>query len=87
MNRHARRAAAAQARKDSDYQTRLLRALAHRTIPTTPGLSHVLVEHDAECSIFVGGGCNCDPWISHHDPVGRVTVIDRDGGGTRVAKQ
>jgi len=76
MNRAARRKAAAQSRHARvGYLHRLV--AAHDALGT-PGLHHVVVEHDATCGIYKGNGCNCVPDISVHRG-DDVVVVDVDG--------
>jgi hypothetical protein len=81
MNRHARRAAAARARR-TGYLHRLL---APGALPATVGIHFASIEHDARCSIYAGRGCDCVPDISLSGPDG-VTVIDERGQGTKRAR-
>jgi hypothetical protein len=67
MNRRARRAAAARARRTcgrTGYEARLTSAglaLAHHL---RGKVVHAVIEHDAWCGIYRGAGCNCVPNMS-----------------------
>jgi hypothetical protein len=86
MNRAARRAAAARLRgRRTGYVHRLVAARTSGALPT-PGVHHVIVEHDRACAIYRGAGCTCVPDITTTGPNG-VVVIDELGNGRRVVKQ
>ena len=81
MNRHARRAARAKARKQSaGYIERLLAATAGSH---PPGVFHVTVQHDDDCAIFAGGDCTCCPDMQRRAEGGDVVeIIGLDGAIT-----
>jgi hypothetical protein len=86
VNRHARRRAAALARGRAGYLHRVLAAMRNGAMPATPGVHFASVEHDPNCSVYRGAGCDCIPDISVCGPDG-VTVIDERGQGIKVARQ
>ena len=83
MNRAARRRTAAQGRHVRTGYLHRLVAL-HRVLGVRPGLHHVVIEHDADCEIYRGAGCNCVPDISVHRG-DDVIVIDINGHCTTRA--
>jgi hypothetical protein len=71
MNRRERRRARAMAQHNDFYNN----YITH--LPTVPPgaplergrVYHMVMHHDDWCSIYSGGGCNCDPIITRHvDP-------------------
>jgi hypothetical protein len=87
MNRHARRRAAALARgRRTGYLHRLASAMSRDGIKPAVGVHLAKIEHDPNCSIYVGQGCNCVPDISVSGPDG-ITVIDERGVGTKQVRQ
>jgi hypothetical protein len=82
-NRHARRKAAALARRSgTGYLDRLLCGFT-----PTPGQHVAMVEHEAGCTMRHGGRCTCVPDISVTGPDNGVTVIDAAGVPRRVVRQ
>jgi hypothetical protein len=86
MNRHARRAAAAIARRGRPpgYVARLLRALS-----TQHGVHYAAIEHKPGCAHYRTGryrDCDCTPDISVSSPDGAV-VIDELGTARKVVRQ
>jgi hypothetical protein len=77
MNRHERRRQAALNRR-TGYQHRMIAAFASGAVSATPGIHVATVEHDPDCSIYRGGGCDCVPDISI-SLNGTVLVIDERG--------
>lgn len=87
MNRHERRAAAAQARPTrTGYMHRIQAALGNGAT-LKPGVHIAAIEHDRTCGIYRGHGCDCVADISVSHPTGDVTVIDERGESRRVRKQ
>jgi hypothetical protein len=80
MNRHARRAAKARARKQgSGYMMHLHRALAGLDL-TKSGHTEVTVEHEGGCGYHRGRSCNCVPILYRRtDGNDTVETIDRAG--------
>jgi hypothetical protein len=76
MNRHARRAANAKARRHPGYQLRLLHALNALNLASGQ-VCHILVEHDESCA-FEAGGCTCTPNITRRAGA-RLQHIGLDG--------
>jgi len=85
MNRHERRRAKALEQRRTGYMHRLLAAYANGSIPITPGVSHIVVQHDSWCGIYQGRCCNCVPDISAPGP-DAVIVIDEHGVGTKAQR-
>jgi hypothetical protein len=86
MNRHARRRAAALNRgRQVGYLHRIAAAMASGSMKPTLGVHFASIEHDPDCSIYRGAGCDCVPDISVSGPDG-VTVIDEHGVGTKRAR-
>jgi hypothetical protein len=86
MNRHARRAAAARARRGvrPGYLHRILSA----DLALRPGVHIAAIEHDRGCAIYRGGDCDCVPDISMSSAdSGDVTIVDERGQARRVSKQ
>jgi hypothetical protein len=82
MNRRARRAVAAKARRGPDYRLRFLRALD--ALDLAPGtVSNVLVEHDPDCPFDRGEMCSCRPAMSVVAD-GKVRVIGDNGAVEEV---
>ena len=87
MNRHARRRAAALARgRRTGSLHRLVAAMGPDGMKPTVAIHIASIEHDPDCAIYRGAGCDCVPDISVSGPDG-VTVIDEDGQGRKVARQ
>jgi hypothetical protein len=88
MNRAARRAAAARARRGRrpGYLHRVVAAHAAHADQLRGKLVHSIIEHDAWCSIYQGGPCCCVPNISlRPHGGGDVIVVDEDGRTRKVA--
>lgn len=86
VNRHARRAAAARARGHRPgYLHRLVAAMARGGMMPTVGVHLTTIEHDGDCAIYGGQGCDCVPDISLSGPDG-VMVIDERGAGRKVPR-
>ncbi len=88
MNRHARRAAAARARraKRPGYRHRLALAVARIGDRLRGEVVHGVVQHDEWCDIYRGHACNCVPDISlHPDGGGEVITVALDGTVRKVA--
>jgi hypothetical protein len=91
MNRRARRAAAARARRlhqgsQPGYAHRLL--AAHRELydQLRGKVAHAVIQHDSWCAIYKGGACDCVPDISLRPcDGGDVIVVDQEGQTKRVA--
>ena len=77
MNRHARRAEKARARKQgTGYLHRIFAGLEN----AGPGLSFVTLEHDLKCAHHRGGSCDCVPGIyRQRDGTDTVETIHPDG--------
>ena len=77
MNRHARRAEKARARKHgTGYLHRIFAGLEN----AGPGLSFVTIEHDPKCGHHRGRSCDCVPGIYRRsDGTDTVETIDPDG--------
>jgi hypothetical protein len=87
MNRAARRRAAALNRKRrTGYMGRILDAIGNGALEPTPDVTFAAIEHDPDCGLYRGCGCDCTPGISISGPDG-VVVIDEDGGGTKRTRQ
>jgi hypothetical protein len=85
VNRHARRAAAARARgRRGGYLHRLVAAMAGGMMPAV-GVHLTTIEHDGDCAIYHGQGCDCVPDISVSGPDG-VVAIDERGTARKVAR-
>ena len=86
MNRYARRAARAMARKaGGGYLGRLLAATAGSH---PPGVFHVMVQYDDDCAIFAGGGCTCCPDMQRRAEGGDVAeIIGLDGAITSCVRR
>jgi hypothetical protein len=94
-NRHARRRAAAQARRfvahgttpaprRTSYAHRLVAAIGNGGIPR--GVHSVSCVHSASCGMRSGAQCDCTPEISVTGPDG-VTTIDECGTPKRHVNQ
>lgn len=89
MNRRARRAAAARARRASrrtGYLHRLLGPRAQGALANLRGkVVHGVIQHEPWCRIYQGGACNCVPDISlHPDGGGDVIIVDEDGQTKKI---
>jgi hypothetical protein len=87
MNRHQRRVQAARQRRTrTGYVHRLIAARVGGAVPRV-GLFHSLIEHDADCGIWSGQGCDCVPNVSISLPCDNaVVLVDRDGNTKKVAR-
>ena len=75
MNRAARRAAAARARRARPgYLHRLVRAHGALGDSLRGKVAHTVIQHDRWCGIYKGGGCTCIPDISLHPADGGDVV-------------
>jgi hypothetical protein len=88
MNRRARRAAAARARRTSGrsgYMHRLIAAHGAHDDVLRGKLTHAVIEHDSWCGIYRGRACDCVPDISlHPDGGGNAIVVDVEGRTRKV---
>jgi hypothetical protein len=91
MNRAARRAAAARARRlhqgaRPGYLHRITAAHAALGDQLRGKLVHANIEHDGWCGIYKGRTCDCVPDISLH-PIdgGDVVIVDEEGQTKKVA--
>jgi hypothetical protein len=88
MNRAARRAAAARARRlraRPGYVHRITAAHAELGDEFRSKLAHAVIEHDSWCGIYRGRACDCSPNISLHCDGGDVLVVDEEGRTKKVA--
>jgi hypothetical protein len=89
MNRRARRAAAARARRARPgYVHRLVAAHSAVGDDLRGKVTHAVIQHDAWCAIYRSRACDCVPDISlHPDDGADVIVVDEDGKTKKVATQ
>jgi hypothetical protein len=87
MNRHARRAHIARARRrQTGYVHRVLAAQEALARADAGTVSHLFIHHATNCAIYTSRGeCNCTPDMSVHPDGGEtVLIIDEDGATKEV---
>jgi hypothetical protein len=87
MNRHARRAHIAKARRrQTGYIHRIAAAQDAIAQAGGSGVGHLLVQHDQECAIYTDRReCTCTPDMSLHPEGGKtVLLIDEDGATEEI---